>query len=264
MLKNFRIKLLVHVVFYLVVSCLTVYFLETPLLFETALAEEITADTSEKKEDPIIAENQQKTPKSYSDILWGYRWYFLGLTGIIIIGLVVYFSNSASTVAAPEGFIPQGLMPHIPGQTITDLRLVRPDVHIDPGISALMPEVISVDANFKHQGGVLVADPNFMKGFRVGDNLYQVYLMPQDTPFPEVSQNFWINEAQRMFGRVNFAHPTETFLYTQVAVIPVDTITYTVYNKVDIVQVIADPGNTSVPVIKASFLFRDNEFGWVK
>jgi len=48
MLKNFRIKLLIHVVFYLVVSCLTVYFFETPLLFETALAEEITSDTSAK------------------------------------------------------------------------------------------------------------------------------------------------------------------------------------------------------------------------
>jgi hypothetical protein len=81
-------------------------------------------------------------------------------------------------------------MPHIPGQTITDLRLVRPDVHIDPNISAQMPEVISVDANFKHHLGVQVIDPNFIKGFRVGDQIYQVYLMPQDTPYPELSQNF--------------------------------------------------------------------------
>jgi hypothetical protein len=88
--------------------------------------------------------------------------------------------------------------------------------------------------------------------------------MPQDTPYPELSQNFWINEAQKTLGKINFSHPTQTFLYTQVAVIPVDTITYTVYHKVDIVQVIADPGNTSVPVIKASLLFRDNEFGWVQ
>jgi peptidoglycan/LPS O-acetylase OafA/YrhL len=68
MIKNPLIKILVYIVLYLVISWLTFYLFETPFLFETAFAEEATAE-AEKKAEPIVAENQQQTPKTYSEIL---------------------------------------------------------------------------------------------------------------------------------------------------------------------------------------------------
>jgi hypothetical protein len=88
-----------------------------------------------------------------------------------------------------------------------------------------------------------------------------VYLMP-DNPYAELSQNFWIQSAQNQFGKVAFTSLDTTFLYTQVAVIPLDAVNYTVYHKVDIVKIIQDPGHQAIPRILVSYLFKDNESGW--
>jgi hypothetical protein len=56
-------------VFYLGLSWLTFMFFETPSLFETVLAEELSSDNGDKKEESVVAENQQKSSKSYSEIL---------------------------------------------------------------------------------------------------------------------------------------------------------------------------------------------------
>ena len=65
MLK-FLFKLFFYFFIYLGISLLTVYFFETPFLFETVIAEELTSDNTNKKEESIVAENQQK---SYSETL---------------------------------------------------------------------------------------------------------------------------------------------------------------------------------------------------
>ena len=80
-----------------------------------------------------------------------------------------------------------GVMPHVPGQTIKDLLLVRPDVHMDPKVSALMPDMLTPTSNIRHT--LAVVDPNFIRGFRVGDPVFQVYLMP-DNPYAGLSQAF--------------------------------------------------------------------------
>jgi hypothetical protein len=85
-----------------------------------------------------------------------------------------------------------------------------------------------------------------------------------DNPYAELSQNFWIQHAQQELGKVTFQSPDVTFLYTQVAVIPVDSINYTVYHKVDIVKIIQDPGHRAIPRILTSFLFKDNEYNWAQ
>lgn len=258
MFQNFWVKFLVYVVFYLVSSLLMFYFFEIPFLFETVLAEELAADTADKKVESPVAESQQKTSKSYGDILWEYRWYLLGASLVIIssVVLVVYLSSGSTP--------PPLLMPHVPGQTITDLIAIKPNVCIDPLFSKAMPEVFSVDSNFFNADRTAVVDPNFIRGFRVGEDFYQVWLMPANTPYAEISQNFWIAEAQTQLGKVTFPSPDVTFLYTQVAVIPLDAVNYTVYHKVDIVQIIQDPGHQAIPRILTSYLFKDNEYGWVQ
>lgn len=237
-------------------------FFETPSLFETVLAEELSSDNGDKKEESVVAENQQKSSKSYSEILWEYRWYLIGASLVIIssVALVIYISSGSLPPEGPSPVAPL-LMPHVPGQTITALRALNPEVCIDPLVSDAMPKMLSVDSNFFHTKPV--ADPYFIKGFRVGDTFYQVYLMP-DNPYAELSQNFWIQHAQQELGKVTFQSPDVTFLYTQVAVIPVDSINYTVYHKVDIVKIIQDPGHRAIPRILTSFLFKDNEYNWAQ
>jgi hypothetical protein len=93
--------------------------------------------------------------------------------------------SSGSSTPTP----PPLLMPHVPEQTITALMILKPEVCIDPVFSKNMPDVLSVDSNFFHSNPASVIDPNFIKGFRVGENIYQVYLMP-DNPYAELSQNF--------------------------------------------------------------------------
>lgn len=213
-------------------------------LFETALAEEAPSsdEVSYKKIEPA------KNNKTYSDILWEYRWYMWGAAFVIFPSLLLvaylYSTGKFQLLLRPLSPI-NVVMPYITKQTINNL-LLRPDVHSDPQISSKMPAVLSPDSNFRHRGALL----------------YHAYLMPLDTPYPEVSQDSWSQEAQNHLGKIGFKTQTETFMYTQVAVIPIDTATYTVYHKIDTVSVMADPGNKSIPVIKASLLFRDNAFAW--
>ena len=47
--------------FYLGLSVLTFMVFETPFLFETVLAEELSSDNGDKKEEAIVAESQQKS-----------------------------------------------------------------------------------------------------------------------------------------------------------------------------------------------------------
>ena len=264
MLKNFWFKLFLYVVFYLGLSVLTFMVFETPFLFETVLAEELSSDNGDKKEESIVAASQQK---SSSEMLWSYRWYLIGASLIIIstVAFVIYISSGSTpppVVQPPEAAVPL-LMPHVPGQTITGLIVLKPEVCIDPLFSKAMPDVISVDSNFFHADRCSVVDPNFIKGFRAGEEFYQTYLMP-DGPYNELSRDFWIHEAQSLYGKVAFPSPSYTFLYTQVAVIPADAINYTVYHKVDLVQIIQDPGHKAIPRILTSYLFKDNEYNWAQ
>ena len=262
MLKNFWFKLLFYVVFYLSLSCLTFMFFETPFLFETVLAEELSSDNGDKKEKSVVAESQQK---SSSEMLWSYRWYLIGASLVIIstVAFVIYISSGATPppIVQPPAPVAPLLMPHVPGQTIKNLIALNPAVCIDPLFSKAMPDVLSVDSNFFHADRSSVVDPNFIKGFRVGEDFYQTYLMP-DVPYSELSRDFWIHEAQSLYGQVAFPAPSYTFLYTQVAVIPADAINYTVYHKVDLVQIIQDPGHQAIPRILTSYLFKDNEYNW--
>lgn len=249
------LKLLFKLFIYVILTVTFFYFFEAPFLLETAFAEELTSSETQKNNE--ITPDKKPETKTYSNILWEYRWYLLGSVAFLILGVIIY-----SAIYSDVPVVGAGAMPHVPGQTITDLLKVRPDLHIDPDVSKLMPERIHVEHVFKHSLNANVIDYNFIKGFRSGDQIYQVYLMPSDTPYPEVSQAFWIQEAQNQLGKVTFNDPSQTFVYTQVAVVPLDTATYTVYHKVDIVQVIQDPGYTSVPVVKTSYLFKDHEYAW--
>lgn len=240
---------------------LFIYIFDTPFLFETALAEEVTSEEANDKK----ADSANKTTKSYSDLLWEYRWYVLGTSLFILSSLALtFYIFSGPVVEVPPTVAPPTapvLMPHIPGQTITDLIAVKPTVCIDTTFSKAMPNVLSVDSHFFHLDPTSVVDPNFIKGFRVGTDLYQVYLMPESV-YDDLSKDFWIQAAQNQFGKVVFQSPDVTFLYTKVAVIPVDAVNYTVYHKVDLVKIIQDPGHPSIPRILTSYLFKDNESGW--
>jgi hypothetical protein len=44
-------------------------FFETPFLFETVLAEELSSDNGDKKEEVVVKENSSNDPKSYSETL---------------------------------------------------------------------------------------------------------------------------------------------------------------------------------------------------
>jgi hypothetical protein len=55
--------------FCLVISSLTFYLFETTFLFETAFAEELTSQDSEKKAELVARETLNKDSKSYVDTL---------------------------------------------------------------------------------------------------------------------------------------------------------------------------------------------------
>lgn len=268
MIKNIWIKFLCYFVFYLVLSLLTFYFFETPFFFETAFAEDVASDTV-KKDESFVADDPKKSPKSYSELFWDYRWYLLGTAIVLASSAVVIFyvfsgSPDVPNITPPPLLPPPTpplLMPHVYSQTITELIRIKPEVCIDRLFSNAMPEVLSVDSNFFHAERASVQDPNFIKGFRVANDFYQIYFMP-DRPYAELSQQFWILEAQTQLGKVTFPTQDVTFLYTQVAVIPLDALNYTVYHKVDIVKIIQDPGHPAIPRILTSYLFKDNESGW--
>ncbi len=263
MTKNLFVKILMAFVIYLGLSWLTFMLFETPFLFETALAEELTSNgenTDKKEESVVVSKNHQNT---YGEMLWTYRWYFVGASLIVLSSMAFILYTFSGTTPPPPAIPPVAplLMPHVPGQTIDALIAINPNVCIDPLFSKAMPDILSVDSNFFHTNPGTVVDPNFIKGFRVGDALYQTYLMP-DTPYAELSKDFWIQQAQKEFGKAAFSTPDTTFLYTQVAVIPVDAVNYTVYHKIDIVKIIQDPGQQAIPRILTSYLFKDNEPGW--
>ena len=181
------------------------------------------------------------------------------------MAFVIYISAGSTPPPVVEPPVPVAplLMPHVTDQTITSLIALKPSVCIDPLFSDAMPKVFSVDSNFFHSDRASVVDPNFIKGFRSGEDFYQTYLMP-DAPYSDLSRDFWIQEAQSLYGKVAFPSPSYTFLYTQVAVIPADAINYTVYHKVDLVQLVQDPGHQAIPRILTSYLFKDNEYNWAQ
>ena len=110
----------------------------------------------------------------------------LGSSLVIIasVAFIIYIMSAGSPPPADPL-----MMPHVPSQTITELILLKPEVCIDPMFSKAMPDVLSVDSNFFHANPNAVVDPNFIRAVRVGDEFYQVYLMP-DTIYQDLSKNY--------------------------------------------------------------------------
>ena len=121
------------------------YIFETPSMFEPAFAEGLTSSETETDSESQDSKVKDKTSKTYSDILWEYRWYLAGVL-LVSAGITFFLGGDVPPMPpapripiVPPGVRGFGLTPHVSGQLITDLIAIRPDVHYDPLISAQIP-----------------------------------------------------------------------------------------------------------------------------
>jgi hypothetical protein len=104
------------------------------------------------------------------------------------------------------------------------------------------------------------SDQSFPSGFStINEEKYYLFRVLEASEYDKITSTYWLEEVNK---NSNFGHfPSNvTLMYTKVAVLPVDSVHYNLYHKVDVVQLIPDQGAPN----KASFLFKDTEVGWIK